>query len=241
MVSNINRHFSAFKLIFLIAIFFTYHKAAVADPADTSALLPDMTALDKQVQDGYSDSLNTVVNHLDFVESIEESKSRIAWQQYHRENLTHRKNTFNWQYSSGIVIFYIVILVVLSGILYSGIQFYQSVREMRMREAIIREREAVNLLIAREMMAKRTITEEKEDILAHTSPLMTVTDAKTELELSAKGVKLNSSLVGVIILVISVAFFYLYLIYVYPIDQMKIDVEQQRQEMIKAKEEAKTE
>lgn len=39
----------------------------------------------------------------------------------------------------------------------------------------------------------------------------------TELEFSAKGFRLHSSILGVIILVISVAFFYLYLHYVYPV------------------------
>jgi len=42
----------------------------------------------------------------------------------------------------------------------------------------------------------------------------------TELELSAKGVKVSSPVLGVIILVISLAFFYLYLVYVYPIENV---------------------
>ncbi len=47
--------------------------------------------------------------------------------------------------------------------------------------------------------------------------------SKTEMELSLKGVKINSSVIGLIILVISVAFFYLYILYVYPINQINID------------------
>lgn len=43
-------------------------------------------------------------------------------------------------------------------------------------------------------------------------------DTATELELSLKGVKVTSSILGVIILVISLAFFYLYLVHVYPIN-----------------------
>lgn len=39
----------------------------------------------------------------------------------------------------------------------------------------------------------------------------------SEVELSMKGVKVSSPFLGVIILVISLAFFYLYLVYVYPI------------------------
>lgn len=42
----------------------------------------------------------------------------------------------------------------------------------------------------------------------------------TELELSAQGIKIQSSILGVIILVVSLAFLYLYLVYVYPISEI---------------------
>ena len=44
--------------------------------------------------------------------------------------------------------------------------------------------------------------------------------AETTLDVSAKGIKVQSSVLGVIILVISLAFFYLYLVYVYPIQEI---------------------
>ena len=42
----------------------------------------------------------------------------------------------------------------------------------------------------------------------------------TKLELSAKGVVMNSSVLGVIILGLSLGFFYLYLVFVYPIEHV---------------------
>ena len=42
----------------------------------------------------------------------------------------------------------------------------------------------------------------------------------TELEASARGIKVSSPVLGVIILVISLAFFYLYLAFVYPIAEI---------------------
>ena len=42
----------------------------------------------------------------------------------------------------------------------------------------------------------------------------------TEIDLSATSVKVSSPVLGVIILVISLAFFYLYLVYVYPISEI---------------------
>lgn len=45
-------------------------------------------------------------------------------------------------------------------------------------------------------------------------------DAVTQLDLSTAGLKVSSPVLGVIILVISLAFFYLYLVYVYPISEI---------------------
>lgn len=45
----------------------------------------------------------------------------------------------------------------------------------------------------------------------------------TEMELSLQGLKINSSIMGLVILVISIAFLYMYLIYVFPINELTID------------------
>jgi uncharacterized membrane protein len=50
-----------------------------------------------------------------------------------------------------------------------------------------------------------------------------VTDANTELEMSASGIKMNSSVIGLIILVLAIAFLYLYLIHVFPISEFNVD------------------
>ncbi len=49
------------------------------------------------------------------------------------------------------------------------------------------------------------------------------TDANTELEMSASGIKMNSSVIGLIILVLAIAFLYLYLIHVFPINEFNVD------------------
>ena len=46
------------------------------------------------------------------------------------------------------------------------------------------------------------------------------TPPDTQLALSAKGIQVQSSVLGVIILIISLMFFYLYLVYVYPIQEI---------------------
>jgi len=47
-------------------------------------------------------------------------------------------------------------------------------------------------------------------------------DLTTDLEISSKGIKMSSPVLGVIILGISLAFFYLYLRHVYPIEQVRL-------------------
>ena len=43
---------------------------------------------------------------------------------------------------------------------------------------------------------------------------------RTEFSASLKGIKVSSPILGVVILIISLAFFYLYLVYVYPIEDI---------------------
>jgi hypothetical protein len=43
----------------------------------------------------------------------------------------------------------------------------------------------------------------------------------TDLEISGKGIKVSSSVLGIIILVISMAFFYMYALYIYPIHEVR--------------------
>jgi len=51
-------------------------------------------------------------------------------------------------------------------------------------------------------------------------PIEAPSEAATQIDLSTAGVKVSSPVLGVIILVISLAFFYLYLVYVYPISEI---------------------
>jgi len=46
---------------------------------------------------------------------------------------------------------------------------------------------------------------------------------RTELEMSTSGIKMNSSVIGLIILVLAIAFLYLYLVHVFPINEFNVD------------------
>lgn len=59
---------------------------------------------------------------------------------YYRKNLKHRSDTFAWQLESSKYIFWLVLLVVLAGLLFSGIQFFLAMKssgvEKRLHEKI---------------------------------------------------------------------------------------------------------
>jgi hypothetical protein len=124
-------------------------------------------------------------------EYLQDEKTRSlylkSWQAYYdylSEGLAYRLKVFRWQALSSIIIFYSVLFLVFAGILFSGIQFYKSMK---------------------------FAGEKEEDGKTN--------QALTEFEASASGIKVSSPVLGVIILVISLAFFYLYLVYVYPIQE----------------------
>ena len=115
-----------------------------------------------------------------------------AYYKYQAHSLDYAQTVFDWQYKSSIVIFMMVILLVLTGLVFAGIQF----------------------TIA--MKAHPTSAGKKKEATAtDQAPAMATT-----LEASAHGVKITSSVIGLLILVVSIGFFYLYLVYVYPIQNI---------------------
>ncbi len=114
----------------------------------------------------------------------EYKRAMSAYYQYRVFGYEHRKNVFAWQSFSTKVTFWVVLMLVFSGIIFSGIQFYKSIKQG---------------------------FAEGGDLQGGSG---------TELELSTSGIKVTSPVLGVIILVISLAFFYLYLIHVYPIREI---------------------
>jgi len=101
----------------------------------------------------------------------------------------HRAEVFRWQHLSTRVIFFMVHVLVLAGLYFSWMQF---------RDDLVRRRRAD----ARARDAKAAAP---------------AADDKTTLKASLQGVEVSSSILGVIILVVSLLFFYLYLVHVYPI------------------------
>jgi len=113
-----------------------------------------------------------------------EEYSVFAWK--------NRQDAFAWQSVSTKVIFWVVIVVVLTGLYLSWMQFK---------------------LALKMPLTKTTQTKKGQSNKANPSDQI---EAST-IEVTTSGVKITSSVIGLIILVLSIVFFFLYLKFVYPI------------------------
>lgn len=109
---------------------------------------------------------------------------------YQTYSYNHAKRTFEFQYWSGKVIFWTVLFLVFAGVAFSAVQFYVGLRHPLQSKA----------------------GSVKEETASDT--------ASSEFEASLTGIKFKSSILGLLILAMSMVFFYLYLKYVYPISNV---------------------
>jgi hypothetical protein len=107
----------------------------------------------------------------------------------------HRRESFNWSLTASKIIFFVVVVLVASGIVFAAIQF------------------RVALLEAGSGRGHKPASERKGS----------ATSMATDLEFSRQGIKASSSVLGVMVLLISMAFFYLYAQFVYPIHEITHD------------------
>lgn len=104
--------------------------------------------------------------------------------------VAHQKRTFTQQYYSSIIIFIMVLAIVVMGLILSYKQF-------KLNEEIVRH----------------SIKEKRENI-------DNGTNTEASLEVGKDGIKMNTAVIGLMILAISLVFFFLYLRFVYHIEVM---------------------
>jgi hypothetical protein len=117
----------------------------------------------------------------------QELQHRIAIESYNQR-------VYEWSLFNSKIIFWLVVFLVLSGVALSGFQFYED------HLAQLKYHKLTDKLASR-ADNKRSSTEAES----------------MSIEANLKGIKFNSNIIGMMILVISLLFFYLYLKYVYPI------------------------
>ncbi|MDA8019237.1 MAG: hypothetical protein MPN21_17490 [Thermoanaerobaculia bacterium] len=123
------------------------------------------------------------------IESLDEASREALferyrrYQQHHISMLEHRERLFRWQLTANQISFWMVLVLVFSGLVFAGIQFRTS------------------MLAAKETGGS--------------------SDVMQELTLGAQGITIRSSVIGLVILGLSLGFFYLYLVYVFPLDELE--------------------
>ncbi len=111
----------------------------------------------------------------------------VGYLEYRRSGYEHRSRCYEWQFISSIVIFFMVMIIAFTGVYFSYLQFTNG---------------------GRKWLKKRGKSTEQP------AP---VDPTPTTFKAGATGVEVTSNVIGVVILVISIAFLYLYLVHVYPI------------------------
>ncbi|MFY8108259.1 MAG: hypothetical protein ACOVO9_04670 [Bacteroidia bacterium] len=106
-------------------------------------------------------------------------------------NVNHEKRAFLLQFYSSIFIFIMVVLIV-------GIGLFLSYKQFKLNEEIVRN-----------SLKNNSVNIDKG------------TDTASTLEVNKDGIKMNTAVIGLMILVISLVFFFLYLNFVYKIDFIK--------------------
>ncbi|HCT21961.1 MAG TPA: hypothetical protein DIW54_00900 [Chitinophagaceae bacterium] len=138
------------------------------------------------------DKLDSLINVAEKEKMLQENKFGAKQFLYYQQSLDQRYQTFAWQSTSTKLIFLMVSVIVLCGLIFSGIHFQKAMK------------------------------------LQEKNPTAPAGEGNS-LELSMQGVKINSSVIGLMILALSLGFFYLYLIYVYPINHVKLDPDTNKQ------------
>lgn len=160
---------------------------------------PAIMGYEEELRTGKSSDLDSS-NHYKMVQrEIAENSYEIAKLNYSIHNLSHRRRSFEWQLLSSRFIFFIVMFVVICGIIFSGLQFYQS---WKMSLKFMNMANSKNLEQIEKLL-------EQEDSQITVSP--------------SNGVSITTSVVGFLVLCVSICFFYLYLQHVYPINEAQID------------------
>jgi len=189
-------HIRYYFFVLLFALLTNYSRAQKDSGTSAHRFSEAMEATMQDFKKVKSDTTLAVIEQLAKYDTL--LKGEIY--DYYKFGLAHRKKAFEWNLLSSKITFWVVIILVFTGIIFAGIQFYVALKEKPHRQSAA------------------AISVQTESATAPT-PGETYDALKTELVASAKGIKVSSPVLGVIILVISLLFFYLYLAYVYPIQE----------------------
>lgn len=167
-----------------------------------AATSPVEAMLEKLKDTGASGSSEAGAPYLPRVwcgEISDEPTKDVCWKAYraslgyYETGLTHRTRVFEWQHTSTVIIFWVVVGLVAAGLFFAWLQFKAALHPQP---------------------SKPQNTDAPEIVAVSAGP------GVSTVEFGKEGFKVSSPVLGVIILALSLGFFYLYLVYAYPIHEL---------------------
>jgi len=125
----------------------------------------------------------------------------------------HWQKVFDLQYIMSLVIFIVVIFIVLIGLFLSYKQFEFT------HEMLRKHHDNKKAIVSQGPDATSKITNTSADQQTETD--ISLSGSNT-FEISKDGIKINSAVIGLIILAMAIAFFFLYLEFVYPVHPVDV-------------------
>ena len=177
-------------------------KEFFADMDSAEATLQESST--PMVNDSTADTELTVIRNERITSIRAEYKYHREYLDYWSFSLANRRRMLVFQYYSKIVTFGLVIIIVLSGLVFSALQFLQAF--------------IIHKITSTPGQSAAGTPQTDAAGIAQSTP--TTAPPQTQLELSLSGVKITSSVIGLLILIVSIAFFYLYVQVIYPITEI---------------------
>jgi hypothetical protein len=187
----------------IFALMFSVLTLGSAQTSGSPPKSPAKAAAPADVNQAILDEANANAGEIEAQQELANAKRATAEADYEAWSLKHAEDAYEWQHISTIIIFVVVILLMVVGVIFSWIQFRQGMHH-HPGQAI-----ASTVSTIAQPASSGDTAQASSEIIEKSSV--------TEFSASPQGIKVASSTLGVIILVISMCFFYMYLAYVYPI------------------------
>jgi hypothetical protein len=202
--------------------FFAEHDSSTTDELHTTSPMPPSAINDPKVQQAYA-------------------SAEIAWYRYLKDGYRFRTKAFERQLTLSLWIFIVVVILVLSGVVFAGFQLFAGLFPKRPKIPVksVASRTIGNTVTSGTPLTAPLVVSTSgvasgssvtniplepantPDIqMSNASQTMATTSSseQIELEMSLTSFVVRTSVVGVVVLAISCAFFFLYLKIVYPIE-----------------------
>jgi len=169
-----------------------------------------------------------IIDPITTIQGFKKSEPSAMQKKYDDFILKDRMWVYNWQDISSVVIFIMVMTVVLMGLILSYKQFAFTNEMIRKHhDEVITAPQKTSATIVKATPAGTEVQQTNSDEQNTTTTVKIpaqgdIPQPATTFEVTKDGLKINSAVIGLIILVVSIVFFFLYLRFVYPIHEVRI-------------------